>query len=250
MGRHIGLVGPKHSGKSTSAEFLVQSYGFVRESLAGPLKDDAVEMINTFNRRHGLPGINRDYLDRHKDEVFVPFLQWLGTEYGREFLKTPSRWTDLFLSRAYASEKPVVCDDVRFINEADILRANGFLIIKINRSDWAREQSLTEAGVDPSTALHTSETELNKIVPDLGIHPLSTRLYDLYAHLRWCMDFHKACQQLTDILSFVPYQSAPGFNADFSEMVEMLFTHRAGLDITIESDTYKTMWDRMLGHMV
>lgn len=167
---HIAFCAPKHSGKSTCAQHLVQSYGYSRLALADPVKNSAVAAINAVHDLWGIPPIDRAFLDAHKDEVFVPFLQWLGTEYGRRYYGTPTRWIDLFLQATLAVTDTggrVVCDDVRYQNEADALRAAGFTIIKIVRSPEERRRSLMDANLDPSIMEHASETELTSILPDI-----------------------------------------------------------------------------------
>lgn len=247
MGRHIGLVGPKHSGKTTAGNYLIGK-GYVKIALADPLKNLAVKMINTFHAEEGLPPIDRAFLDAHKDEVFVPFLQWLGSEYGRDFLHSPGRWINKFLAQTYSSEQPVVCDDIRFENEADTLRSNGFLIVGIVRQPWARLQSLAQAGVDPETANHQSETRLRSIQADLVINPLEggTSLSD---HLDWCVAFQNLCAELTEMSAYVPYTATPGYNADFTNKAKQLVAvFNEGLAVAVASQPYQTMWRRIIEH--
>ena len=249
MGRHIGLVGPKHSGKSTAAQHLVRAHGFQRIALADPLKNLAVEMVNIFHAQEGLPAIDRAYLDAHKDEVFVPFLQWLGSEYGREFHNTPTRWIDKFLAHSYASPVPVVCDDVRFPNEADTLRDNGFLIVKIARRVDARMASLAAAGVPTDVHAHQSETAIAAIVPDIIIAPEEMEgARDLCTHIDWCVAFQQACADLTEMSAYVPYTAAPGYNADFSERAAELWHAYERQTINITNHTYGKMFSMIRQH--
>lgn len=246
MGRHIGLVGPKHSGKTTAGEYLV-GRGFTKIALADPLKNVAVQMLNAFHLDEGLPPIDRAFLDEHKDEVFVPFLQWLGSEYGREFLHSPDRWINKFLKETYSSPTPVVCDDVRFPNEADTLRVNGFLIVRIVRTPEARAASLVAAGVDPETANHQSEMALDQINPDVLIYP-SDDLDSLYAHVEWCTAFHALCAELTEMSAYVPYHAHPGYNADFNERATALVATHDTLILRITSTNYTSMFNLIQAH--
>lgn len=247
MGRHIGLVGPKHSGKTTAGNYLV-SKGYVKIALADPLKDLAVQMLNTFHEDEGLPRINREFLDTHKDEVFVPFLQWLGSDYGRDFLHSPDRWINKFLKETYSSPQPIVCDDIRFPNEAETLHDNGFLIVKLVRLPSARKRSLTAAGVDPATADHQSETHIEKIVPDLMLYP-GEGVDSLYKHLDWCVAFQKLCAELTEMSAYVPYTATPGYNADFAEKANALVDAICeDVFVDIRNMSYKAMWLRIVEH--
>lgn len=188
---NIGFVGPKHSGKTTASKVLVDALDYTRLALADPLKNAAVNAMNSINADLGIPIIvNRTYLDDHKDEVFVPFLQWLGTEYGREFFGTPRRWIDMFLDHA-SRFAPVVCDDVRYVNEGDALREAGFTLIRIQRDETMRQASLRAAGVNPDTMSHKSETELSQIRCDYTIYASSGP-----ASLKW--DVLKLVEALLD----------------------------------------------------
>lgn len=215
MGRHIGLVAPKHAGKTTAGNYLVEQLSYTKIALADPLKNTAVDMINTFHKNEGLPPIDRAFLDKHKDEVFVPFLQWLGTDYGREFLHTEYRWINKFLSASVASPDRVVCDDIRFINEANILRDNGFLIVKLLRPAKDRAASLKAAGINLWIQGHKSETEVEQIVPDIWLQ--SDTVAELQSGIHWCVEFQTLCNEMMVMAAHVPHDAHPGYNADFNE---------------------------------
>ncbi len=53
----IGLLGPAGAGKSTVANYLVETYGATRYSLAGPLKEFAMNALEfTHDQCWGDPG--------------------------------------------------------------------------------------------------------------------------------------------------------------------------------------------------
>jgi hypothetical protein len=88
-------------------------------------------------------------------------MQTLGTEWGRNCIH-PNLWVDLWGESAcsaleFGDARGVVCDDVRFANEADAVRRIGGEIWGVSRD-----------GVLPGT--HSSETELAQIAPDVLIH--------------------------------------------------------------------------------
>ena len=243
MGRHIGLVGPKHSGKTTAGEFLVERMGYKKIALADPLKDHAVAMINTFNTRVGLPEIDRQFMADHKDEVFVPFLQWLGTDYGRVFLKTPDRWINAFLDQSYSSVDPVVCDDIRFPNEADALSDNGFLIVRLIRDPSDRLESLLRAGVNPDVHGHASETELSNIKPDLIVR-VDGGIDVLNASMLWCVTFQQAVQEFFRMQAQVPYFHYTDVQlAESIELIRSLQESRSLVQIQIEDPVYAHVWN-------
>lgn len=124
----IGLCGLKQSGKSTAARYLIQKRGFVRHSLADPLK----KMLKVI-------GLTDEQLWGGHKEVPIALLdgktprhamQTLGTEWGRNCI------SDDFWLRVWFETLPpgdVVCDDVRFENEADMIRRLGGVVVEIAR---------------------------------------------------------------------------------------------------------------------
>src|SRR5688500_5555915 len=94
-GVRLAITGKKRSGQTTLASAL-QEDGWVMMSFADPIKNLAVEMCDValarLQRYHELVGqdgrnlrMSRAVIDENKD-AFRPFLQWLGTEFGRDFL--------------------------------------------------------------------------------------------------------------------------------------------------------------------
>jgi len=137
----VGIAGPKRAGKNTTAAILRQCLAEVDQeiligetSFAGPL----YKMLAMF--------LDSDTVERlrHSDdkdtEIIEPFgctlrhmAQTLGTEWGRSLIH-PNAWV-LSLKReidiaSSGHEEPIVVfvPDVRFPNEAEFVRDNGFLI--------------------------------------------------------------------------------------------------------------------------
>jgi hypothetical protein len=161
----IAFVARRKSGKSTAADLLIER-GYTRLSLADPVKDAAVDMLNHFwyLHLHGKRDIfTRDEINANK-AAFRPLLEWVGTTFGRDYLGTPDRWIRLFEKRLNEIDGPVVCDDMRLPNEANELRDMGFTIVKIVRPELDRLEALLQAG-EPS-GLMPSEMNLDDIQPD------------------------------------------------------------------------------------
>lgn len=142
----IGLIGKAGSGKSTVAQYLSNAHGFARRPMAYRLK----AMINAL-------GVNDNILYGNVEDKEIPLaelngrtarfaMQTLGTEWGRDIMGK-SFWLDLWM-RDVAFLPRIVCDDVRFENEADAIRKIGGYLIKVER---------TGSGLDGSGATHTSE---------------------------------------------------------------------------------------------
>jgi hypothetical protein len=169
--KHIALVAPMHSGKTTLANLLVER-GYTRIALADELKEIAASLLNSFiiAYRDDLPAlirVDREEIERNK-AVYRPFLQWFGSDYVRGYLLAESFWLDRFTERLSATTQPVVCDDVRFPNEALALKALGFDIIRLIRPEEDRLVSIASSSSGGAgTALsHTSETECARIAVD------------------------------------------------------------------------------------
>ena len=139
----IGLAGYAGSGKSTVATMLYEEHGFARARFAGPLKammaallkdsgadDETIhELIEGANKNH--PSI---WLNGISPRVAM---QTLGTEWGR-VLMGEDFWIELAarkierFRRRYPSV-PMVFEDVRFVNEADLIRAKGGIVLRVDR---------------------------------------------------------------------------------------------------------------------
>jgi hypothetical protein len=138
----IALAGFIGSGKSTAGEYLVKKYHFQRLAFADPLKDITAYLF-------GLP---RDLLQgdtpesRAWREEFISdfnhtpreLLQLLGTDVCR-FLND-AIWLDLLMLRCRAER--IVVEDGRFVNELDMLRANGFITCRLVRDQPEEETSI------------------------------------------------------------------------------------------------------------
>jgi hypothetical protein len=83
-------------------------------------------------------------------------LQTLGTEWGRE-LVSPELWLGLVessIERNLTGGRSVVIDDVRFDNEADLIRKLGGIVVRI--------KNVSESP-DPSIPEHVSEAGVSKV---------------------------------------------------------------------------------------
>lgn len=122
----FGVAGPAGVGKDTVGDWLVKHRGFHKHAFASVLKAGLAAM--------GMP----EPADRDAKELPIEGFsfswrdaaQKLGTEWGRAL--DPDLWaklTNLHLLREMAQGHSVVVTDVRFENEADMIRALGGTII-------------------------------------------------------------------------------------------------------------------------
>ena len=82
-------------------------------------------------------------------------MQNFGTEVRRG--DDPNYWVKQWVTKIKACKTNIVVDDVRFLNEAHAIKANGGYIIRIQRSDITQ------------IASHQSETEMARISADCAI---------------------------------------------------------------------------------
>lgn len=177
----IGLVGKMHSGKGAVAEWLAAAHGFRQLAFADPVKDASVAAINAALNCIGQDQwMTRAILDRDKAALrLMP--QFIGTDLGRQYLGDPDIWINLLLARVtdprVSPEHSIVVDDCRFPNEAEALRAAGFLIIMVVRDEATRIESIERAISAANPGLptgavtarlaeaidHPSETEVDRI---------------------------------------------------------------------------------------
>jgi len=124
--RLIGIHGPARAGKDTLASYMLDNLDgiWLRSSFADPMKAmlNAID-IDTSDEAKDLPSNQYGVSTRH-------MLQALGTEWGRDGIGS-NFWIDVF-ERSNAS-KCVIVPDVRFDNEAELVRANGVLIHLVGR---------------------------------------------------------------------------------------------------------------------
>ncbi len=140
----IAICGPMASGKTWLANKLCDEFGLNKISLAAQVKVVARDLF---------------FMDpEHKDRIL---LQEIGKKM-RDI--RPSVWVDYMLNSENAQDN-CVCDDVRFVNEAQKLSEEGFLIIMLDIDEELQKSRLMRTYPD-NWEIHwnarsdSSETEL------------------------------------------------------------------------------------------
>lgn len=127
----IGLYSRAPQAGKTTVSKLLQSEGYFRMSFADPLKHVAnaffdvigVDPFNLIDKERAVPtNVDISVSPRH-------VWQTLGTEWGRECID-PDLWVKIAeykikLHRHQGMEAPIVFDDVRFLNEFEMIRRLG-----------------------------------------------------------------------------------------------------------------------------
>lgn len=161
----IGLTGYKRSGKDAFAAALTGDGWYTRVSFADPLRAAAYALDpdvgpctlpdDLVARHHGLAAVV-DALGWERAKDTVPgvrrTLERLGTDAIRSL--DDGFWTRLAERAIDERTTGVIVTDVRFPNEADLIRARGGLIIRLYRP-----------GLHPAPGAHVSETALD-MYPD------------------------------------------------------------------------------------
>jgi dephospho-CoA kinase len=151
---NIGVIGKLGSGKTSAANFLIDNYGYTRLSLADPIKE-----------------IMKEYLDikDKRDPRYRKTAQMIGTDWFRSV--DPLVWVKYLLKRAFrAKDRKIICDDVRFENEANSLLNNNWLLLYLDCPLEVRKQRcINRDGVfDDATVNHPSETGVDDIIKRFG----------------------------------------------------------------------------------
>jgi hypothetical protein len=161
---NIGIIGKARSGKDTAALALVAEHHYTRLAFADPLKELALAIDPLIPTAYGihvrLSLLIRDsgweYAKDHYPEV-RRLLQRTGggvREIDETFWLTATRKK---LNAAEAWNLPVVVTDVRYPNEANMLRSRGFRLIRITRPGLADDQHDSETALDTYPADFTIE---------------------------------------------------------------------------------------------
>lgn len=130
----IGISGKSQAGKDTIGNYLVEKHGFYRVASADALKRIARNIFGW---------------DAIKDEKGRKFLQDLGCAV-RGY--NPTYWIDETLAvikrQSNYGAKNFVITDVRFLNEAEIIKNAGGTIWRVQRNGIALLNHISETELD------------------------------------------------------------------------------------------------------
>ena len=144
----IGIAGPKYSGKDTVANWIVDCGGLLRKaSFATPIKKMLSVGLGLTHEQ--LYGDQKEIVDPRYGRTPRDIMQTLGTEWGRRMVCDDVWLKALFVVLQREGSGGAVVADVRFNNEADLIREKGGWIIHIEGRDLKTEGSdhASEAGV-------------------------------------------------------------------------------------------------------
>lgn len=126
----IGITGKARSGKDTIADVLVKNYGFVKINYADHLKK-CTSLLFNFNNDQ-MYNKEKDIIDVRYNKTPRELLQWFGTDVMRKQFDN-----DFWINHVenQFDNKLLVISDVRFQNEADLIKKYNGIIIKVTRKN-------------------------------------------------------------------------------------------------------------------
>ena len=155
----VAFCGRIGVGKSTLAHELADSTGGEVMSFADPLRAMVSQIVD---KKY----LSSDMIDgvRAKD-VEIPWLgfpekttgrkllQLCGTDFGRNMID-PEIWVKVARKRLeeFGQDKHIFIDDLRFNNEADMVRSMGGLVVEVKRAtayNFGEDSHVSEKGVSP-----------------------------------------------------------------------------------------------------
>jgi hypothetical protein len=184
----VGLTGRKRHGKDSCADVLVKEFGFVRYRFADVLKQVCQLVFQLSHAQVHGDEKEKETVDPRWNTTPRKLMQVVGTEMFRETLlraipeidlgSDGSLWCHSF--RMWVESLPtsqrIVISDVRFEDEARIIRSLGGFLFRVVRPHWMAH------GDDP----HVSETAQDAIpvddtvVNDADVATLSNKMRDVF----------------------------------------------------------------------
>ena len=172
----IGLCGKAYSGKTTAACFFERGL-YERKSFAKPLKDAAIAMTGLDEKYFYDPDIKFEtipWIGKSPREI----LQLMGTNFVRQMINKDF-WTLRMEEELSKVElrRNIVIDDIRFRNEAALVKKLGGTTIKIQRNtghenDGHESENIdfpVDYVVDNNTTVDAMERQLARILNEIGV---------------------------------------------------------------------------------
>ena len=161
----VGLVGFKHSGKSTVAKYLESKYGFYRhnfkDALIEEIKQNFPDLLREIAKLYTVSTERLNNIDwpfEEKPTLIRALMQNYGTEVRRN--ENVNYWVNKWetalrdMSARRVLPENIVTDDVRFLNEAKVIKVWDGIIIRVICT-----------GINDGGS-HESETQQTQIVAD------------------------------------------------------------------------------------
>lgn len=183
----IALCGKKRSGKDTCGDYLVKWRGFSRYSFASPLKRFVADTF--LMNESQISGDKKEEIDERWGISGRKLQQIIGSDLMRDRLPELDEGfkkfvgSDVWVKRFYYHYKNLptplnyVITDLRFLNEAEMVKMMGGTVVKIVRPSLE------------SNDTHQSEMQLDSVKPDYTIindatiYNLEINISDIYQEI-------------------------------------------------------------------
>ncbi len=155
----IGLAGPRLVGKSTVANMLERRYGFEEKAFADPLKESLIALTG-LDRKYFY---DQEFKHEHVELISMTprkLMQLFGTEFVRDTVRKDF-WVARMRERLEAAEKAQVISDIRFEDEASLIRELGGVVIVLSRAGV-----VDESGHKSEEGLRSNDEDLKILLPE------------------------------------------------------------------------------------
>lgn len=177
----IAFTAKKETGKTTAVKYMMQKYPNAvqinfKDALVEELKLYFPELLQAIcdiydkTEYDGMDPWTIEKLFRVKPPLVRSLMRNFGTEVRR--YHDPDYWVNAWARKIEKCTAPIVfVDDVRFMNEAGSVKNHGGILIKIVSDKPVPEDA------------HTSESEMDQIVPDKVVKNFFGNVEVLYKQL-------------------------------------------------------------------
>ena len=171
----VGFVGLIGAGKDTAADYLVNFYGFRRDSFANTLKD-AVSAVFGWDRvlLEGRTKEAREWRE-HRDEWWSNRLgmnitpRWILQYWGTDVCRVAFHddiWIASLENKMRKTSDNIVISDVRFPNEITAIHNAGGIVIRIKRGEdpeWFDAAASVNKGPNGNSSWSLSKIKLEQL---------------------------------------------------------------------------------------
>jgi hypothetical protein len=160
----IGFIGKMGSGKTTAADYCVDSYGFTKHNFKDALDKELAMLYPTVISKlsNDWPDVEMALKVKPTPDAIRELKQKHGTDVRRaqDQQYWVKKWMDYYMG--FTSDARICADDVRFLNEVEAIKNMGGIIVRIKRDD------VVDTGTHAGGA-HISETELDNYEADVTV---------------------------------------------------------------------------------
>jgi len=137
----------KRTGKDSAGQYLERKYGFVRLAFADALKEGAMAIFGLSHVQCYGPTEIKEAVDPRWDMSPRGILQAMGE--GMRQAIYPDVWVRIVQERMLADRtKNYVITDLRYPNEAQMVRKLGGMLVRIDRPGIPQDNHISETAMD------------------------------------------------------------------------------------------------------